>query len=72
MDWTHSASKRGGVNGKEDGPEQQADAAHGAAERVALNLPFSFVPHNRGEKVKVEKFLFVSRGWVLALSEGRS
>ena len=55
----------GGVNGKEDGPEQQADAAHGAAERVALNLPFSFVPHNRCEKVKVEWFPFVSRRWVV-------
>ena len=55
----------GGVNGKDGAPKQEADKMDCAMEKVALNLPFSFVPHNRGEKVKVERFLFVSRGWVL-------
>lgn len=50
-------------------PEQQADEMHGAVERVSLNLYFPFIPHNRGEKVKVEWFPFVSRRRVLTFGQ---
>ena len=58
-----------GVNGKDGAPEQEADDMHCAMEKVALNLPFSFVSHNRGGRVETEMFLFVSRGWVLAFDQ---
>ena len=49
-----SGIEEGGVNGKEGIAKKQADAAYGATEKVSLTLHFPFVPHNRGEKVKVD------------------
>ena len=62
-----SGTKRG-VNDKEGITKQQADEMHAAAEMVTSIIRF-FVPHNRGEKVKVERFPFVSRRRVLAFDQ---